>query len=67
MTVSKLIAFLKTQPQYLEVAYRCCSEYTLLETKGIDIKELCVARPDGWIPDSRPDKPRQQYLVFPGN
>ena len=67
MKVSELIAFLQTQPQYLEVVYRCYSELCLLEAKDIEIEEFGVARPDGWVPYQRPDKPSQQYLAFPGN
>ena len=67
MKVSELIAFLQTQPQHLTVAYRCYSEYATLDAKEIGVMELGVQRPDGWIPDTRPDKPQQVYLVFPGN
>ena len=67
MTVSELIEFLKTQPQDVQVAYEIHSEQCLLETKAITLKELCEARPDGWVQDKRPDKPTCMYLVFPGN
>lgn len=67
MTVSELIAFLQTQPQDLQVAYRIHSEQTLLEADEIEIVELCEPRNDGWIQDRRPDMPAQKYLVFPGN
>lgn len=67
MTVQELIKFLETQPQDLQVAYRCYSEQTLLESEQIRIVEYCEPRPDGWIQDKRPDKPTQQYLMFPGN
>ena len=67
MTVSELVEFLKTQPQELQVAYRCYSEKCLLVAEDIKVSIDCVARPDGWIHDNRPDKPKQKYLLFPGN
>lgn len=67
MTVAELIAYLQTQPQELQVAYRCYSEQVLLEAKEIEIAEKCQLRPDGWIQDKRPDKPTQTYLLLPGN
>lgn len=67
MTVKELIEFLQAQPQDLQVAYMMCSENCLLETKDISISEQCVARPDGWIQNKRPDMPTQTYLLFPGN
>ena len=67
MTVAELIEFLKTQPQGLQVAYCIHSEQALLETEDITVVALCEARADGWVPNARPDKPTQEYLVFPGN
>lgn len=67
MTVAELIAFLQTQPQELQVAYRCCSEQDLLKAEKIKIAERCEPRQDGWIHDKRPDKPTQTYLLLPGN
>lgn len=67
MTVKELINFLKKQPQDLLVAYQCCSEQVLMRAAEIEVRELCEARPDGWIHDSRDDKPKQKYLLFPGN
>jgi hypothetical protein len=68
-TVAELIHFLQQQPQYLTVAYMCCSEQTALELDDIEIIEGGggVMRPDGWIPNQRPDKLPQKYLLFPGN
>lgn len=66
-TVSDLIEHLRTLPQNLPVAYRCCSEQCLLEFKDIEIEELCHPRPDGWIQNKRPDMPSTPYLVLPGN
>lgn len=67
MTVAELIAYLKTQPQDLQVAYECYSEQALLEHEYIRIAECCISRPDGWIHDARPDRRKQKYLLFPGN
>ena len=67
MTVSEFISFLQTQPQDIPVAYRIHSEQCLVETKDIQIEDLCVARPDGWVADLRPDVASQKYLVLPGN
>ena len=67
MKVSEFIEFLRTQPQDLQVAYRCCSEQCLLEVNQITIEENCDPRPDGWIQNKRPDKPVETYLMLPGN
>lgn len=67
MTVAELIEFLKTQRLDLPVAYRCCSEWVLMEADDIGVTHLCHPRPDGWVHDHRPDKPSMEYLVFPGN
>jgi hypothetical protein len=67
VTVSELIEFLKGQPQDLQVAFELYSEQCLLRTKDIEIQELSEPRNDGWVPNKRPDKPTQKYLVFPGN
>jgi hypothetical protein len=67
MTVAELIEFLKTQPQDLPVAFAIYSEYALLETETITVKELSLPRNDGWVENKRPDKTSRQYLVFPGN
>ena len=67
MTVLELIKLLQTYPSTLTVAYRCCSEQCLMETDDIMILEAGEARADGWIQNKRPDKPNQQYLLFPGN
>jgi hypothetical protein len=67
MTVADLIATLQTMPQHLLVGYRCHSEQCLLEASDLNIVEACLPRPDGWIQSKRPDKPTQEYLMFPGN
>jgi len=67
MKVSELIEFLQTQPQDLQVAYKIYSEQCLLEADDITVGELCEPRSDGWIQNWRTDKPKQKYLIFPGN
>jgi hypothetical protein len=67
MNVAELIDFLKTQPQELQVAYKIFSEQCLLDPADIEIRELCLPRSDGWVQDARPDKPKQKYLLLPGN
>jgi hypothetical protein len=67
MTVKELITILQSKPPDLPVAYEIYSEYCLLEADRITIKSLCAPREDGWVHDKRPDKPSQDYLVFPGN
>ena len=67
MTVAELIAHLLTLPQDLLVAYELHSEQCLMEVEDIHIRRLCPPRPDGWVHSARPDKPGQDYLVFPGN
>jgi len=67
MTVSELIAELQKMPQHLSVCIRACSEQCLLEASDLQVIEACMPRPDGWIQNKRPDKPTQQYLMFPGN
>ena len=67
MTVARLIAFLQTQPQDLEVAFQQYSEQRLMTLCDIETLEACEPRPDGWIQNKRPDKPTQTYLLFPGN
>ena len=72
MKVSELIEFLKTQPQDLEVVYMRYSEHwafkqLLMDPGEITVEKFCEARPDGWVPNARPDKPTKEYLCFPGN
>lgn len=67
MNVKELIDLLQTHQQDLQVGYRACSEYCLLESEDISISEECVARPDGWIQRKRPDMLTQTYLMFPGD
>lgn len=67
MTVSELIEFLKKQPQDLQVVYQLYSEQCILQAREITVRELGEQRPDGWVHDARPDKPKRLYLSFPGN
>lgn len=67
MTVAELIEFLKTQRQDLQVAHQMCSEACVLEADCIGEVQACIARPDGWVQNKRPDMPTQTYLMFPGN
>lgn len=65
MKIRELIELLKTFDPELDVAYAIHSEQCLLEPEDIDVVELCIPRPDGWIQDARPDKPTQTYVRFP--
>ena len=67
MIVKELIEFLQKQPQDLPVAYKCCSEQSMLEAEEICIEELCNAMVYGWVANKRPHKETTLYLVFPGN
>ena len=67
MTVKELIEILNTYDQTLPVAYSSHSVYVLLDDSNIMTKNLCEARPDGWVHHERKDKPSVSYLVFPGN
>lgn len=67
MTVKELIKLLQTFPSDLPVGYDLHSEQCMLEANNIRIEEHCEARPDGWIPSGRPDRPKRPYLMFPGN
>lgn len=67
MTVAELIDFLRTQPQDLQVIYGLYSESVLLKVDDIVIEEACEPRPDGWVPNKRPDRLLRKYLGFPGN
>lgn len=66
-TVKELIEFLQKQPEDMVVGYECFSEYRVLELVDIYRMISCTPRPDGWIHSKRPDKPTQEYLMFPGN
>ena len=67
MNVKELIEFLQGKPQDMKVVFQVYSEACVLETEEIEVEELCVARPDGWVHHKRPDKETETYLVFPGN
>lgn len=67
MIVAELIEFLKTQPQDIPVAFEQYSDYTAMDFEFIYVRELQLARNDGYVGAARPDKSTQQWLVFPGN
>jgi hypothetical protein len=67
MKVHELIDLLQTQPQQLEVVYKFCSDYRILEAEEITVEDFCVERADGYVQYTRPDKPNKKYLVLPGN
>jgi hypothetical protein len=67
VTVAELIQHLQQFPQDLLVTYECCSEDCLLEAEQVAIGTRQPPRPDGWVHHQRPDKPAQDYLMFPGN
>lgn len=67
MKVRELIKELEEYPKDLDVVYRRYSEHALLESSDIAVGSLCLPRPDGWVPNKRPDKPSKDYLVLPGN
>ena len=67
MKVKELVEFLKTQDQEMLVAYELYSEQCLLSKDCMNVRELCEARPDGWVHSKRGDMPSVEYLVFDGN
>lgn len=67
MIVKELIEFLQKQEQDMLVAYRFCSDWSLMNIDDIDTLEACEPRNDGYIQAKRPDKPTVKYLLFPGN
>ena len=66
-TVKYLIDYLKDKPANMPVGIHMFSEMNSLCLEEIEEIETCLPRPDGWIPNSRPDKPRVKCLIFPGN
>jgi hypothetical protein len=67
MTVTELIQVLKNYPPDLQVAYCLYSEQALLSETDIKLADKCQPRSDGWVHDARPDKPKQTYVLLPGN
>ena len=63
-TVAAMIEYLKSLPQDMKIVKSEWSEHVLLEAKNFSIDELCVARPDGWVHEARPDKETERYLVI---
>lgn len=66
-TVSQLIEHLRQFPPETPVAFKLHSEQCLLELPQVVLTHMCVARPDGWIQNERPDMPTVPYVLFPGN
>ena len=67
MTVKELIELLKQYPGDALVAYEKYSEQCLMEKDKVLLKEAGKPRPDGWVPDKRPNTGSQIYVMFPGN
>lgn len=68
ITVAQLIEKLKEFDPSLLVAYRKYSDWALLDLNDLIIEAGQPPREgDGYISLPRPDKPQQQYLMFPGN
>lgn len=67
MTVKELIEFLKQYPGDALVAYSKYSEQRLMEKDEVSLIEAGKPRPDGWVPDRRPNTGAQTYVMFPGN
>jgi hypothetical protein len=38
-----------------------------MEEFQVGVDTLSLAREDGWVPRSRPDKETTEYFLFPGN
>lgn len=66
-TVRDLIDYLKDKPENMPVGIYMYSEMDMLRLDWIEEVETCPPRPDGWIPNSRPDKRKVKCLIFPGN
>lgn len=43
------------------------SEGSMLSLDMIKTIEACAPRPDGWVPNARPDRQAFKYLLLPGN
>lgn len=65
MNVAELIEVLKKYLQDLTVVHEMWSEQNILKEEDIRVADLCLARPDGWVANKRPDKPNVRYLVIP--
>lgn len=62
LTVARLVELLLTKPQDLLVVHSLYSENCVLEANDVQLFVGCPVREDGWVPNVRPDKPRQEYL-----
>lgn len=66
MTVAELVEKLQELPQNLTVITPLHSEFVILRPNGITIESHCEPRSDGWVHNSRPDKPLQEYVIIEG-
>jgi hypothetical protein len=67
MKVKELVELLNKIDPEMIVCYELFSERCVLTPEELKIVDACIARPDGWIQNARPDKETQKYLCFPGN
>lgn len=77
MTVRELIAKLQTMPQDAAVLYRCCSDYSILESGEIVLRkaddELVALRGGKHMTLTRKQYPANETpvfvdaVIFPGN
>ena len=67
LTVGTLKQLLKKYDNDIKIAFSQHSEYVVMEEDDIATQMACAPRPDGWVQRKRPDKPTEEYLVFPGN
>jgi len=67
LTVGTLKKILDQHPDDMYIVYGCRSEQVLMMSDQVNTADLGQARNDNWVHNYRPDKPTQEYLVFPGN
>lgn len=73
MTIKQLKILLDQFDENLPIAYKLHSEYKLLESNELSVRNLHPARADGWVHDYFPKESEESknlrisYLVFPGN
>lgn len=63
MNVAELRKILEQYPAEMPVVYGCYSEFATLTAHDIDTRDLCPARPDGWVHRPRPGGDVITYLV----
>lgn len=78
MTVAELITVLQKMPQDVEVLYRCCSDWTVLEAEQVQVnlaesREIVYRKANGysdynerWAPKDIPLEFRT-VVTLPGN